>query len=49
VDVIAFARSIDWDTFPSFIIVDAKNQAHSLKIHYTDPQRILDDIQQHLC
>ena len=48
-DEIAFARSIGGDSFPSLIIVDAKNQAHSLKIHYTDPQRILDDIQQHLC
>ena len=48
-DEIAFARSIGGDSFPSLIIVDAQNQAHSLKIHYTDPQRILDDIQQHLC
>ena len=48
-DEIAFARSIGGDSFPSLIIVDAKNQAHSLKIHYTDPQSILDDIQQHLC
>ena len=49
IDEIAFARSIGGDSFPSLIIVDAQNQAHSLKIHYTDPQRILDDIQQHLC
>jgi putative protein-disulfide isomerase len=48
-DEIALARSIGGDSFPSLIIVDAQNQAHSLKIHYTDPQRILDDIQQHLC
>ena len=48
-DEIAFARSIGGDSFPSLIIVDAQSQAHSLKIHYTDPQRILDDIQQHLC
>ena len=49
IDEIAFARSIGGDSFPSLIIVDAQNQAHSLKIHYTDPQRILNDIQQHLC
>ena len=48
-DEIAFARSIGGDSFPSLIIVDAQNQAHSLQIHYTDPQRILNDIQQHLC
>jgi putative protein-disulfide isomerase len=48
-DEIAFARSIGGDSFPSLIVVDSQNQAHSLTIHYTDPQRILDDIQQHLC